>query len=230
MRRVDTLLFFLLSGLLMSCAIVTVNVYFPAEEVKEAYKSLEEEFVKPPEVKESPSSRKSSKEVDKRMGKHSKYPQEPQLGSKRIITLKRHLVFDIYTVSWAQDNIAKKITDEIRSMPEVVEAFRRRGQRVGIINKMASQGKVGEGNNGLLVVRGNLTREELEAFSAENSDRQIIVRGMAKAILKINNLDITQENISRVLPQAAEQFAAVRREEAKPGWWVQLPDGRWVRK
>ncbi|GIW46694.1 MAG: lipoprotein [Deltaproteobacteria bacterium] len=230
MRRVDTFLFSILSGLLMSCAIVTVNVYFPAEEVKEAYKSLEEEFVKPPEVKESPSSKDSSKEDDKRIGKPSRYPQEPQLSSKRIITLKRHLVVDIYTVSWAQDNIAKRITDEIRNMPEVVEAFRRRGQRVGIINKMAAQGKVGEGNNGLLVVRGSLTREELEAFRAENSDRQIIVRGMAKAILKINNLDITQENISRVLPQAAEQFAAVRREEAKPGWWVQLPDGRWVRK
>jgi uncharacterized protein YdbL (DUF1318 family) len=95
---------------------------------------------------------------------------------------------------------------------------------------MRSQGKVGEGNKGLLVQRGGFTGEEMAAFSAENADRRIIIRGMAVAIVKINKIDPTPENINRVLPQAAEQFAAVRRDKAKPGWWIQLPDGRWVQK
>ena len=30
----------------VSCATITVNVYFPAEEVREAYSNLEEEFLK----------------------------------------------------------------------------------------------------------------------------------------------------------------------------------------
>ena len=30
---------------LVSCATITVNVYFPAEEVRDAYSSLEEEFL-----------------------------------------------------------------------------------------------------------------------------------------------------------------------------------------
>ncbi len=70
----------------------------------------------------------------------------------------------------------------------------------------------------------------MAAFSAENADRRIIIRGMAAAIVKINKIDPTPENINRVLPQAAEQFAAVRRDKAMPGWWIQLPDGRWVQK
>ena len=31
---------------LVSCATITVNVYFPAEEVRDAYSSLEEEFLR----------------------------------------------------------------------------------------------------------------------------------------------------------------------------------------
>jgi uncharacterized protein YdbL (DUF1318 family) len=95
---------------------------------------------------------------------------------------------------------------------------------------MRSQGKVGEGNEGLLVKRGDLEGGETAVVNAENADRETIIRGMAKAIVKINRLDMTPENINRVYPQAAEQFAEVRREEAKPGWWIQLSNGEWIKK
>jgi len=39
------LFFLLFSVTLISCATITVNVYFPAEEVKQAYTNLEEEFL-----------------------------------------------------------------------------------------------------------------------------------------------------------------------------------------
>ena len=35
-----------LCGLLVSCAIITVNVYFPEKDVKQAYKSLDEMLLK----------------------------------------------------------------------------------------------------------------------------------------------------------------------------------------
>lgn len=214
-----------------SCAVVTVNVYFPAEEVKEAYKNLEEELVKPPQEK-SPGSQRSPKGEKLQVEPQGLrvYPKGPQLESSRIIALKRRFSVSIIPYAFAQGDLSGEIANEIRNMPEVVEAFRRMGPRLGILNSMRSQGKVGEGNKGLLVQRGDLTVEEKAAFNAENADRQIIIRGMATAIVKINKIEPTSENINRILPQAAEQFAAVRREKAERGWWIQLPDGRWVQK
>src|SRR3972149_5868422 len=113
---------------------------------------------------------------------------------------------------------------------EVVQAYRNRGKRLDVINNMLSQGKVGIGNKGLLVLRGDLTNEEKADFNAENKDRETIIEGMATAIVKINGIDPTPKNIKKVIPEAAEQFAAVRRNEAQPGWWIQLPDGRWALK
>ncbi|MBI2487899.1 MAG: DUF1318 domain-containing protein [Deltaproteobacteria bacterium] len=215
---------------LSSCAIVTVNIYFPAEEVREAYKSLEEELLKSPE--ETPKQENvPEKEAPKGQPQSlRKYPDKPQLESRRIIVLKRRFDLAISTPAWAQGNLAAQITSEIRKMPEVVQAFRNRGKRLASITNLLSQGKVGEGNMGLLVKRGNLTEQETADFTAENSDRQVIIKGMASAIVKINKLEMTSENVNRVLPQAAEQFAEVRKEEAKPGWDIQLPNGSWQKK
>lgn len=216
---------------LPSCAIVTVNVYFPAEEVRKAYENLEEELVKPPQEKSPEPEKTPKKESPKGEPQGLRgYPEKPQLESRRIIILKRRFTFNVIPPAFAQGDLSGEIANEIRSMPDVVQAFRRVGPRLGILNSMRSQGKVGEGNKGLLVQRGNLTGNERAVFNAENSDRQIIIRGMATAIVKINKLEPTPENINRVLPQAAEQFAEVRRDKAQPGWWIQLPDGTWVQK
>ncbi len=53
---------------------------------------------------------------------------------------------------------------------------------------------------------------------------------MARAIVRINKLPENEANISQVLKQAADQFSALRREGAKAGWWIQRPDGVWVKK
>ena len=64
----------------------------------------------------------------------------------------------------------------------------------------------------------------------ENKDREVIIGGMAKAILKLTKQESSSANLARVKPQASETFASLRRDRAKPGWWVQLPDGTWKRK
>ena len=220
-----------LSFYLFSCATVTVNVYFPAEEVRQAYETLEEELLKPPQ-EETPGNEKAPKqgEVEKKPQSLLKYPDKPQLQSRRLIILKRKFTLDLSKFVWAQDNLDRELVNEIRNMPDVVQAYRNRGKRLDVINNMLSQGKVGLGNKGLLVLRGDLTNEEKADFNAENKDRETIIEGMAKAIVKINNIDPTSKNIKRVIPEAAEQFAAVRRNEAQPGWWIQLPDGSWRQK
>jgi uncharacterized protein YdbL (DUF1318 family) len=212
---------------LSSCAIVTVNVYFPAEEVQEAYRSLEEELLQPPQ-EEAPETEQAPQSKPQSL---RNYPEEPQLISRRLIVLKRRSQINIgIPAAWAQGNLAGQIANELRKMPEVMEAFQGRRQRLGDLSNLLSQGKVGEGNEGLLVKRGDLTGAETAIVKAENVDRETIMRGMAKAIVKINQLDMTPENIDRVYPQAAEQFAEVRREEAEPGWWIQLSNGEWIKK
>jgi hypothetical protein len=64
----------------------------------------------------------------------------------------------------------------------------------------------------------------------ENANRKTVVSGMAKAIIRINRVPENEQNLKQVMPQAVEQFAAIRRDSAKKGWWIQSPDGNWSRK
>jgi hypothetical protein len=223
--------FISLQVFIQACATITVNVYFPAEEVREAYINLEEELLKPqegePPVSGAPPAKKESAPGPQSL---RKYQEKPLLTYRRFIRLKRNFSLDLSKFAWAQEDISREITNKIRNMPGVVRAFQSRGARLNQIGKMMSERKVGEGNKGLLVILGDLTSQERAAFDAENKDRTRIIDGMAEAIVEINGLQATPENIQRVAPEAAEQFASVRRSEAKPGWATQLPNGSWVTK
>ena len=203
--------------------------YTTAEEVREAYTNLEEELLKPQDgdepVSGPPPVKKESAPEPQSLWK---YPDKPLLTYRRFIRLRKNFSLDLSEFAWAQDNIAKEITNKIRNMPGVVRAFQSRGKRLTEISGMLSGRKVGEGNRGLLVALGDLTPQERGSLNAENKDRMVIIDGMARAIVEINGLVPSSENISRVAPEAGEQFAAVRRSDAKPGWAIQLPDGSWV--
>ena len=198
---------FLFSLSIISCATITVNVYFPAEEVRQAYTNLEEEFLLEDEqtVPES----------------NDTGTAEPGSSIKTI---------DLISGAFAQENIAGQIEAELKKMPEVVKAFKSRAGRQSQVNALLGSGKAGEGNNGMLVARSQLSGKESSVLKAENTDRKTIITGMAKAILKLNNLENTPQNIKKVYPEAAEQFAATRRDASKSGWSVQLPNGKWAKK
>jgi len=143
-----------------------------------------------------------------------KYPDKPVLTSERkYLVIKKEISLDFSEYAWAQGNIAEQITQKIRSMPDVIQAYKSRSRRLSEINQMLSSGLVAEGSQGLLIKKGALTPEQTQAFNAENADRQIIIRGMARAIVEINNIEPTPENIDKVLPEAARQFASVRQSE-----------------
>jgi hypothetical protein len=97
---------------------------------------------------------------------------------------------------------------------------------------MRGSGAVGEGNDGMLVVRDEklLTPDQKKLIAMENANRKTVVSGMAKAIIRINRVPENEQNLKQVIPQAVEQFAAIRRDSAKKGWWIQSPDGNWSRK
>jgi hypothetical protein len=191
---------------MVSCMVITVNIYFPEKEVKEAFKALEKELMTPEGEKPKPKPDVKSGSSIKFEWIASAYAQEPGLSDK--------------------------IADMVKKMPDVVNAYKEMGARITDIDKLRDSGGVGEGNSGMLVVRDEklLSPDHKKLGAAENENRRTVINGMAKAIIRINRVPENDQNLKQVMPQAVEQFASIRRESAKKGWWIQSSDGNWSRK
>ena len=190
----------------VSCMVITVNIYFPEKEVEEAFKILEKELMTPEGEK-----------------------QEPKPDAKPESSIK----FELVTSAYAQEpGLSEKIAEMMKKMPDVVNAYKQMGVRIADIHKLADNGAVGIGNNGMLIFREEelLTPDQKKLVAAENENRKTIFNGMAKAIIRINRAPENEQNLKQVMPQAMKLFAAVRQEMAKKGWWIQSPDGNWSRK
>ncbi len=187
--------------LITACAVITVNIYFPEKDVKEAYKALEKEL----------------------MGTDSQKPAGKPESSIR---------FEFVRSAYAQESeTADKIAETVKRMPDVVAAYKDMGERISDTDRLRDSGVVGEANNGMLVEREKgLSPADRKMVEAENSNRKTVISGMTKAIIRINRQPETPDNISQVTPQATEQFASIRRDSAKKGWWIQDNSGNWSRK
>ena len=193
-----------------SCAVITVNIYFPEKDVKEAYKALEKELMGPGK------------------GEQEKQPKSNPEGKP-----EGSIRFDLVPSAYAQEpGLSDKIAEIVRKMPDVVNAYKEMGSRMADIDRLRDSGAAGEGNNGLLVVRDEklLSPADRSLIETVNQNRRTIIQGMTKAIIRINRAPENEQNLRQVMPQAVEQFAAIRRDSAKKGWWIQNPDGNWVRK
>jgi hypothetical protein len=207
------------SFLLVSCFNITVNVYFPEKDVKSAFKSLEQQLMKGGEG-ESPAQPGGAP------------PAQPD-GAPGGTKPQGRLDFELGArPAYAQGTgeLSAELADKLRNDPEVVKAYKGMGERLGYINRLRDQGVLGEGSDGLLKPRGSLGKKETLAMEEENADRTAVINAMAKAIVELNNQPVNKSTIGQVLGKAGEQFADVRREAAKPGWWIQKPDGSWVKK
>ena len=191
--------------ILVSCAVITVNIYFPEKDVKEAYKLLEKELMAP-----------------------EGQPQETTPQGKPESSLQ----FELVASAYAQEaGLPDKIAEIVKKMPDVVNAYKEMGARIADIDRLRGSGLVGEGKNGLLVVReGNITPQDQNFINMENQNRKTVIQGMTKAIIRINRLPENEANLNQVMPQATEQFASIRRDSAKKGWWIQDSSGNWAKK
>jgi uncharacterized protein YdbL (DUF1318 family) len=205
MKRKIKLLTVVFFFILVSCAVITVNIYFPEKDVKEAYKTLEKEL----------------------MGSDKK-PDEKKPEGKPESSIK----FELFASAYAQEaGVADKISETVKKMPDVVNAYKEMGARITDIDRLRDSGVVGEGKDGLLVVReGTLNETDKKIVDKENENRRTVMKGMAKAIIRINRVPENEANLNQVMPQAVEQFASIRRDSAKKGWWVQDVNGNWTKK
>lgn len=90
-------------------------------------------------------------------------------------------------------------------------------QRKPVIERMKNQEKVGENNVGKLVPRAKLNENENGIVRAENADRETVYQKIA-----------VKFNIS--LLKVGQRRALKIAELARPGHWLQHPDGHWYRK
>jgi hypothetical protein len=196
--------------IIAACAVITVNIYFPEKDVKEAYKTLEKELM-----------------TDQGNG-----VQNPETKPVEKPKPESFMRFNFVSTAYAQESgMAERIAEMVKRMPDVVDAYREMGARIGDTDRLRDSGAAGEGNDGLLVPRERtLSPQDEKIMAMENQNRLTVIRGMAKAIVRVNRAQETPENLNQVLPQAREQFAAIRRDAAKKGWWIQDANGNWSRK
>jgi uncharacterized protein YdbL (DUF1318 family) len=90
-------------------------------------------------------------------------------------------------------------------------------QRKPVIERMKNQEKVGENNVGKLVPRAQLNENENGIVRAENADRETVYQEIARKF----NISLLKVGQRRALKIA---------ELARPGHWLQHPDGHWYRK
>ena len=208
-----------LCGFLAACAIITVNVYFPEKDVKQAYKSLDEMLLKQ-DGEKSPDQQGQPPVEQKR---EDVKPQSRLFGGPFSLSLVAE--------ASAQDKVADDLAVELSSMPEVLKAYDEVKASLPQMNALRDIGAVGENKQGLLTIRDATKLGGKERLvKAVNESRKVIITGMAKAILKINKQPVTDKGIKQILPKAAATFADIRHEGAKPGWWVELANGKWIQK
>jgi uncharacterized protein YdbL (DUF1318 family) len=106
--------------------------------------------------------------------------------------------------------------------PEVVKATEARRQRRSALRDWKTRGCLGETNQGLLEARTGegCTPEALEVMRAENADRLVIYQ----AFMKDNSIPESDT------PRVRSAFAKARQDRSRPGDWIQLEDGKWVKR
>jgi len=206
-------------GLLAACAVITVNVYFPEKDVKQAYKSLDDMLL---QTNKSPEMKDEKQPADT--------PKEPE---KKPVSMLPLAVPSVSLVSeaYAQDELGSKLASELSGIPEVQKAYEDMRARLSQLNALRDNGVVGEAADGSVVVRdSSKAGYAAPIVQAENGNRKTVITNMAKAIIRINKQPENKNTMKQVLGKAAATFAETKRDEAKAGWWIQLPNGRWVQK
>jgi uncharacterized protein YdbL (DUF1318 family) len=189
-------------------ACVTINVYFPEAAIKDLSEKIEDEV----EKQAAQEAEEAAAEPD--AASDDPAPQGGDLG----------LLDMVLGVSPA---MAQDVPDAEVSNPAIRKLIESRAERIADINRLKATGAIGESNRALLEIRkldavGDL-RERAEVqrlVKAENADREQLFREIAAA----KNVEVSQ------LEKIRETYAATLREKARPGDWIQLPDGTWQQK
>lgn len=209
MQRLNRLLMLLvICAVTITCARITVNVYFPAAEIREAATQIEREVRQGDEPLAPPPSNPPAEA-----------PSQPQGSRWWPHRWSLRLALGVPTVAAQQLDIT--ITT-----PGIRRLIASRQQRYARLVPFFNRGVLGESNRGLVDIRtleGLSLRDQAQVkalVGQENNDRQQLYRALAQAN------DIPPSRVGEI----ATIFAEVNRKEARPGWKIQEPNGAWRTK
>ncbi len=193
------------AALAVTLACVTINVYFPEAAIKDLSKQIEDQVQKEAAKQPAPEAPAPPS------------PDKPKGGAARLLDLALGV-----TPALAQEVVAPEV-----SSPAIRKIIESRAARVAQIDAFKAQGVIGENNRALLEARSLDKLADLKAraqvqqlVKAENADRDALFKEIAAA----KSVDLSQ------LPKIQETYATTLRDNARPGDWIQLPDGTWKQK
>ncbi len=218
------LAFGILMPFLVSCATITVNVYFPDKDVEAAYEDIEKSL----DFDMAPA-RKDTATVS---------PRKSRSG-----------LFFGATSAWAEGKI--NIKQHLNKMSDVQESLERRESRLDRLGALLDARWVGLRKDGLIAaVPAGLAPEDApedarksigeifgetspdtlfrEFLAAENADREILIRGMAVATLRATEQDDQDaETLRDAIDKSRALFVKSRIAKLNPGWFFQDEKGKW---
>jgi len=208
-------------GLFASCAIITVNVYFPEKAVKDAFKSVDGMMLKVGDDATGLPKNQMNNGIEK--------TTEVKPLSRIIRRLPK---VSFVEPAHAADNSSDELAVELASMPEVTQAYEVMNKNLLRVRELLATGVVGLTSQGLITARdkARMTPQDETLLKSENNSRKVIITGMAKAILKISKQAATTADMDQLLGKSAATYAETKRDEAEKGWWMQLQNGRWIQK
>lgn len=205
MQRVgQCLVALIVAGLTVTCARITVNVYFPAAEIRDAATQIEREVRS-----------KEGTPTDSNPAPAPK-PQSSDFWPR----------FWRVRLSLGPAMVMAQGIDINMTTPAIRQLIASRKQRYASLVPLFNASALGESNQGLIVVRSLdalALKDKAQAkilSEQENRDRQQLYRELATA----NQLP------SDKVADIAQIFAQVNRQEAQAGWWIQEPNGDWKKK
>jgi uncharacterized protein YdbL (DUF1318 family) len=209
MQRLCRLVILLLVlGITITCAKITVNIYFPAAEIQDAATQIEREVRQEDTTPTEPPTSEPSTP-----------PRKPQGSMLWPRSWRVHLSLGV------PEAAAQKIDINVRT-PAIRQLIAGRKRRFPSLAPLFKQGALGENNRGLVEIRtleGLSLRDKSRAKALsqqENQDRQRLYRALAEA----NNIPTNK------VTEIATIFAGVNRREAQAGWWIQQPNGSWGKR
>ena len=194
-------------AMVVTCAQITVNIYFPAAEIHDAAANIKRE-VRHEDATPAEAVPKASPPAGKPQSQHRWPP-----------------AWHVRFAAGVPTVLAQGININVTT-PAIRQLVAARKQRFPSLTPLFDKGALGENNRGLVEVRDIDTLSLQEKghvktlVQQENSDRTQLYLALAEAN------KIAQDRVSDI----GTIFAGVNRQEAQTGWWIQQANGTWEHK
>lgn len=212
-----------LAPLLAGC--VTINVYFPEKELREAAEQIVNE-VRPDVVSSAPGEPPPAEQAPSGAAPRSAEPSggAAEKTSSGLFELFRPRVAHAEEKEKEPKDEPKiRLNVETPVVKKIKETLKKRYPK---LVPFYEKGAAGEAADGYLAERdtaalGLKEKRDLQALlKEENDDRRNLYAEIAKA----NGIDDSH------VPAIGKLFSEEWKKKCKPGWWVEVEKGRWERK